>query len=195
MVVGLGNPGLRYAHTRHNVGFDAVDSLAKLLKVRISKTSCGAKICRVNLGDILLVLAKPLSFMNLSGQPVKCLANANEIPFERWIFIHDDIDLPVGALRIRLGGSSGGQKGIKSIQELTGKTEFYRIKIGIGRPETKEDIVDHVLDRPSTEERDDLKKAIQDAAKAALIIINEGLEAAGNKFNRSKKGENGQDNS
>ena len=180
LIAGLGNPGLKYAHTRHNVGFDAVDALAKLLKTRISRMSCGAKITRVALEELEFVIAKPLSFMNLSGGPVNCLANANQIPSDHWIIIHDDIDLPSGALRIRKSGSNGGHKGIASIMQETGKSDFYRIKIGVGRPETKNEVVDFVLSRTKDE---GLGESIKKAAQACLFLIEEGYQAAGNKFN------------
>ena len=180
LIAGLGNPGLKYAHTRHNVGFDAVDALAKLLKTRISRMSCGAKITRVALEELEFVIAKPLSFMNLSGGPVNCLANANQIPSDHWIIIHDDIDLPSGALRIRKSGSNGGHKGIASIMQETGKSDFYRIKIGVGRPETKDEVVDFVLSRTKDE---GLGESIKKAAQACLFLIEEGYQAAGNKFN------------
>lgn len=180
LIVGLGNPGLKYAHTRHNVGFDAVDTLAKSLKARISRTSCGAKIARLEFDEMKFVIAKPLSFMNLSGGPVGCLANANEVPSDHWIIIHDDIDLPSGALRIRKSGSNGGHKGIASIIQETGKSDFYRIKIGVGRPETKDEVVDFVLSRTKDE---GLGEAIKKAAQACLFLIKEGYQAAGNKFN------------
>jgi len=147
-----------------------VDALAKLLKTRISRMSCGAKITRVALEELEFVIAKPLSFMNLSGGPVNCLANANQIPSDHWIIIHDDIDLPSGALRIRKSGSNGGHKGIASIMQETGKSDFYRIKIGVGRPETKDEVVD-------------LGESIKKAAQACLFLIEEGYQAAGNKFN------------
>jgi len=180
LIVGLGNPGLKYAHTRHNVGFDAVDTLAKSLKARISRMSCGAKIARLEFDEMKFVIAKPLSFMNLSGGPVGCLANANEVPSDHWIIIHDDIDLPSGALRIRKSGSNGGHKGIASIIQETGKSDFYRIKIGVGRPETKDEVVDFVLSRTKDE---GLGEAIKKAAQACLFLIEEGYQAAGNKFN------------
>lgn len=180
LIVGLGNPGLKYAHTRHNVGFDAVDALAKSLKVRISRMSCGAKIARLEFDEMKFVIAKPLSFMNLSGGPVGCLANANEVPSDHWIIVHDDIDLPSGALRIRKSGSNGGHKGIASIIKETGKSDFYRIKIGVGRPETKDEVVDFVLSRTKDE---GLGEAIKKAAQACLFLIKEGYQAAGNKFN------------
>lgn len=189
LIVGLGNPGLKYSHTRHNVGFDAVDLVAKTLKARISKTSCGAKITRVEYNEKLLVLAKPLSFMNLSGTPTNCLANANQIPSDRWIIVQDDIDLPVGALRVRKNGSSGGHKGINSIHQVTGKNDFYRIKIGVGRPETQDDVVDFVLQKARGEENQLILDAVVGAAKAALMIIDEGIEKTGNRFNYTPKNE------
>lgn len=190
LIVGLGNPGLKYSHTRHNVGFDAIDLVAKGMKSRINKTSCGAKITRIEYDDKLLVLAKPLSYMNLSGTPTNCLANANQIPSDHWIIIQDDIDLPVGALRVRKNGSSGGHKGISSIHHVTGKTDFYRIKIGVGRPETQDDMVDFVLQKARGEENQLILDAVTGASKAVLMLIDEGVEKTGNRFNYTPKEQN-----
>lgn len=192
LIVGLGNPGLKYSHTRHNVGFDAVDLVAKGLRSRINKTSCGAKITRVEYKEKLLVLAKPLSYMNLSGTPTNCLANANQVPSDHWIIIQDDIDLPVGALRVRKNGSSGGHKGINSIHQVTGKTDFYRIKIGVGRPETQDDVVDFVLQKARGEENQLILDAVICASRAALMLINEGIEKTGNRFNYTPKEQQGE---
>lgn len=187
LIIGLGNPGLKYSHTRHNVGFDAIDLVAKSLKTRINKTSCGSKITRIEYNDRLLVLAKPLSFMNLSGAPTNCLANANQITSDHWIIIQDDIDLPTGALRIRRNGSSGGHKGINSIQQVTGKKDFYRIKIGVGRPEVQDDVVDFVLQKARGEENQLILDAVFGASKAVLMLIDEGIEKTGNMYNFTPK--------
>lgn len=191
LIVGLGNPGEKYAHTRHNAGFDAVDCVAKLLKTRISKVSCNARIGRFKSDDFEFVLAKPQSFMNLSGQPVKCLADANQIPSFHWVILYDDIDHPDGTLKLRKTGSSGGHKGINSILNVTGKSDFYRIKIGVGRPETKDEVVDFVLSRP---QQDSLfMETVRKAAEMTLFLIENGYEMAGNRYNTSSKKENGDD--
>lgn len=191
LIVGLGNPGTEYAHTRHNAGFDAVDAFGKMLGVRLSKTSCNSRIGRFKDDNFIFVLAKPQSFMNLSGQPVKCLADANQIPSDHWIVLYDDIDHPDGSLKLRKTGSSGGHKGINSILNVTGKSDFYRIKIGIGRPQTKDEVVDFVLSKP---EKDSLFfETIKQAALMVKCLIEEGYDIAGNRYNTSSKKESIQD--
>ncbi len=182
LVVGLGNPGLGYRNTRHNIGWKAVDMFAKSLGVRLKKTSCGAKIIRTVAFGKQLLLAKPLSYMNLSGKPVKCLMSANEIPHEKIIIICDDIDLPVGAIRIRKKGSSGGQKGIGSIINEIGTNDFFRIKIGIGRP-SNGDVVDYVLKNPTRDDEQILKEIIKKVTDAITTIIESGFQTAANEFN------------
>ncbi len=188
----MGNPGLKYVHTRHNVGFDALDLLAKSLGVRVNRTSCGAKVARAKVEELELVLAKPLSFMNLSGKPVVCLANANQVPKDRWIIIQDDIDLPPGQLRIKRNGSAGGHKGITSIHLESGQKDFYRIKIGVGRPDSQDDVVDFVLTRARGDDDQLLKEAVTKAAKAVLSIIQEGFDIACNKYNPKNNTSNGE---
>ncbi len=187
LIVGLGNPGTQYAHTRHNAGFDAVDAVAKKLWTRISKVSCGARIGRHKDELREFVLAKPQSFMNLSGQPVKCLADVNQIPSDHWIILYDDIDHPDGSLKLRKTGSSGGHKGVSSIINVTGKNDFYRIKIGIGRPDTKDEVVDFVLSKP---EQDSLfHDTVKKAAEMALFLVENGYEMAGNRYNTPSRKE------
>lgn len=191
LIVGLGNPGTEYAHTRHNAGFDSVDAFGKMLGVRLSKTSCNARIGRFKDDKFQFVLAKPQSYMNLSGQPVKCLADANQISSDHWIVLYDDIDHPEGSLKLRRTGSSGGHKGINSILNVTGKTDFYRIKIGVGRPQTKDEVVDFVLSKP--EKDSPLFDAIKQAVLMVKCLIEEGYDIAGNRYNTSAKKENEQE--
>jgi peptidyl-tRNA hydrolase, PTH1 family len=136
-------------------------------------------------------MAKPQSFMNLSGQPVKCLADVNQIPADHWIILYDDIDHPDGSLKLRKTGSSGGHKGINSILGVTGKTDFYRIKIGVGRPDTKDEVVDYVLSKPDADSL--FRQTIKQAVLMIKCLIEEGYEIAGNRFNTSTKKETGDD--
>lgn len=182
LIVGLGNPGLGYRNTRHNIGWKAVDRFAKMLGVRIKKTACGAKIIRTEGFGAKLILAKPLSFMNLSGKPVKCLMSANEVTPDKIIIICDDLDLPVGAIRIRKKGSSGGQKGIGSIINEIGTSDFLRIKIGIGRPDNG-DIVDYVLKNPNRDDEKTLKDMVNKVSESIVTIIESGFQTAANNFN------------
>ena len=183
LVVGLGNPGLRYRHTRHNAGWWAVDKLARSLGVRVKRSACGAKVIRVEDGDNHLTIAKPMTFMNRSGLPVDCLLKAGEIPADNLVVIFDDIDLPVGALRVKKKGSSGGHKGISSIIAETGRDDFYRIKIGIGRPDNTDDVVDYVLSNPSPDDKNILISMSELAVSSVKILIHEGFQKACNEFN------------
>jgi peptidyl-tRNA hydrolase, PTH1 family len=183
LIVGLGNPGLRYRNTRHNGGWWAVDRLAKSLGVRIKRNACGAKVIRIEDDDTHLTLAKPLSFMNRSGIPVDCLLKAYEISFENLIVIFDDIDLPVGALRVKRSGASGGHKGITSIITETGMDDFYRIKMGIGRPEDRDDVVEYVLSNPPPDEKKILMSMADLAVSATKTLIDRGFQRACNEFN------------
>ncbi|HOO96534.1 MAG TPA: aminoacyl-tRNA hydrolase [Caldisericia bacterium] len=186
LIVGLGNPGFSYKNTRHNVGWWVVDGLSKKLKTRLKNTSCSSKIVRIDYSDEhTFILAKPQSFMNLSGRPVKCLMDANEISYDRLIVIHDDIDLPVGALRVRRKGSSGGQKGVGSIIVEIGNESFYRVKIGIGRPneDSELDVVDYVLMKPTRDEELAVIDTCNMAIDAILSLVENGFEETAHRFN------------
>ena len=174
LVVGLGNPGKQYEATRHNMGFDTVDRLVEDYNVPQGGVKFNAMYGKTMIGGEKVILMKPLSFMNLSGGPVREMANYFKIdPESELIVIYDDIDLEPGQLRIRKQGSAGGHNGIKDIIRQLGTEKFLRIKVG-----------DHVLGRFSTEDRKFVDEAIAKAAKAVDIIISQGTDAAMNEYNR-----------
>ena len=186
LIVGLGNPGKEYEHTRHNTGFRAIDTLAQKLDCKIDKAKFGGLYTQLNYGDIRLFLLKPLTFMNLSGRSVLQLSAYFSIPPERIIVLFDDISLPPGRLRIRGEGSAGGHNGIKSIIAELGSQSFPRVKIGVGAKPTPEyDLANWVLSSFSASENEALAVSLKNAADAALMIIDKGVPEAENRYNGS----------
>jgi PTH1 family peptidyl-tRNA hydrolase len=190
LIIGLGNPGQGYSNNRHNIGFMCLKYFAKEHKIDFDKKQADARIGRGKIEGIDVVLAKPQTYMNLSGKSVNRLMYKFKLKPEDIIVIHDDMDLPLGKVRIRSGGSSGGHNGINSIIAEIGTREFIRVKIGIGRPGKEEDdrsydrdIVDYVLSNFSHDEKKQLEPSIEKVSDALLCLITEGLEAAMNKFN------------
>ena len=180
LVAGLGNPGKQYEATRHNMGFDTIDYLIEEYKVPQGGVKFNAMY-----GGEKVILMKPLSFMNLSGGPIRDMVNYFKIdPETELIVIYDDIDLDPGQLRIRKQGSAGGHNGIKDIIRQLGTEKFLRIKVGVGAKPKGWDLADHVLGRFSTEDRKLVDEAIGKAAKAVDIMIEQGADAAMNEYNR-----------
>ncbi len=184
--MGLGNPGREYERSRHNTGFRAIDLLAEKLGCKIDKGKFQGLYGQVNYGGGKLFLLKPQTYMNLSGRSVLQLSAYYSIPPERIIVLFDDISLPPGRLRIRAEGSAGGHNGIKSIIAELGSQEFPRVKIGVGaKPNPEFDLADWVLSTFSAKEEKDLRFALENAAEAALTIIDKGVPEAANKYNGS----------
>lgn len=190
LIIGLGNPGQGYSNNRHNIGFMCLKHFSKEHKIEFDKKQADARTGRGTVDGIDVVLAKPQTYMNLSGKSVNRLMYKYKVKPEDIIVVHDDMDLPLGKVRIRMGGSSGGHNGINSIIQEIGTREFVRIKIGIGRPENDDnntrngkDIVDYVLSSFCSEEKKMLEPSIEKVSKAILCLITEGPEAAMNKFN------------
>ena len=187
LIVGLGNPGKDYAHTRHNAGFRALDVLAQRLGCKVDKSKFQGLYGQTAFRGEKLYLLKPLTYMNLSGQSVLQLSAYFHIPPERIIVLFDDISLPPGRLRIRADGSAGGHNGIKSIIAQLGSQDFPRVKIGVGaKPEADRDLADWVLSPFSAQEEKALSFSLEKAADAALAIIEKGVPAAANLYNGSK---------
>ncbi|MGE5373085.1 MAG: aminoacyl-tRNA hydrolase [Solirubrobacterales bacterium] len=183
LIVGLGNPGPEYKGTRHNIGFTVVEELARSLGVKKERTASQAMVGEASyLGETVLI-AKPLTYMNLSGRAVKSLIQKNRIAPPELIVISDDLDLELGRIRIRPGGGSGGQKGLKSIMQELGTNEFSRLRIGIGRP-IGDEVVDYVLTRFNREESEIIQASVTRAAEALKTWIESGIERAMNEFNR-----------
>ena len=189
LIVGLGNPGREYKHTRHNIGFMTIDKLAVDLSIRLSKVQSKALIATALLDGRKLILVKPQTFMNLSGQSVISLLRFYRIPLEQMIVIHDDIDLPVGTIRIRPGGGSAGQRGLASIIEKLGTQTFPRLRIGVGRPPGRMDAADYVLQDFLKAEQPIMEKVIAEASQAARTFVLEGLDKAMNTYNGEVMGE------
>jgi len=190
LIIGLGNPGQGYSNNRHNIGFMCLKHFAKEHGIEFDKKQADARTGLGNIEGIDVVLAKPQTYMNLSGKSVTRLMNKYKLTPEDIIVFHDDMDLPLGKVRIRMGGSSGGHNGINSIIAEIGTREFIRIKIGIGRPERDEDnrvydreIVDYVLSNFSRDEKKQLEPSIEKVSDAILCLLTEGLDAAMNRFN------------
>ncbi len=186
LIVGLGNPGKEYEHTRHNCGFRAVDLLASKLGCKIDKAKFQGIFGQANYGGKKLMLLKPMTYMNLSGRSVLQLSAYFNIPPQRIIVLFDDISLEPGRLRIRADGSAGGHNGIKSIIQEVGSQAFPRVKIGVGsKPNPEYDLADWVLSPFSAREEKTLAVALNNAADAALAIIDHGVPEAANRFNGS----------
>ena len=186
LIVGLGNPGKEYERTRHNAGFRAVDLLASKLGCKIDKSKFQGLYGQVNYGGKKLMLLKPLTYMNLSGRSVLQLSAYFNIPPQRIIVMFDDISLEPGRLRIRADGSAGGHNGIKSIIQEVGSQAFPRVKIGVGaKPNPEYDLADWVLSTFSAKEEKALAVALENAADAALAVIDHGVPEAATRFNGS----------
>jgi PTH1 family peptidyl-tRNA hydrolase len=183
LLIGLGNPGRAYAGSRHNVGFMVVDRMAVKLGARGMKLQSKAIVTSALSNGRKILLAKPQTYMNLSGQAVQGLAHFYKLPLEQLIVAHDDLDLPFGTLRLRPGGRPGGQKGIASAIEHLGSMDFARLRIGIGRPPGRMDPADYVLQDFGRNESDLLSSVLDRAVDAALTFVYDGLERAMNQFN------------
>jgi PTH1 family peptidyl-tRNA hydrolase len=186
LIVGLGNPGKEYERTRHNAGFRAVDLPADKLGCKIDKGKFQGIYGQANYGGKKLMLLKPLTYMNLSGRSVLQLSAYFNIPPQRIIVMFDDISLEPGRLRVRADGSAGGHNGIKSIIQEVGSQAFPRVKIGVGaKPNPQYDLADWVLSSFSAQEEKALAVALENAADAALAVIDHGVPEAANRFNGS----------
>ena len=183
LIIGLGNPGKKYEHTRHNAGFDSIDVLAAGCSVKISRSVCKAHTGKGYIGKEKVILAKPQTFMNLSGQSVNALMARYRIDKAHLIVIYDDTDIETGKIRIRKSGSAGGHNGMKDIIAMTGTSEFTRIRVGIGKCPEYMEMVDFVLGHPEGEDLFKMQKAFDKAAKAVEDIIINGADHAMNHFN------------
>ncbi len=191
LIVGLGNPGLRYANNRHNVGFICLNHFAKAHSIKFDRKACHARIGTGEVASSSVVLARPQIFMIQSGRSVSQLVKRFEVTLNELIVMHDDLDLPLGKIRIRLGGSSAGHKGINSIIEALGNPNFIRIRVGIGRPELTEgheetrqdEVVDYVLGAFTPEERKIMEETIPRVSQAIVTILTEDVTTAMNKYN------------
>ena len=189
VIAGLGNPGSKYEKTRHNVGFQVIDRLASKYHIDMNtkkhKAICGTGVIE----GVKVLLVKPQTFMNLSGESIREAVDYYKIDPEDIIVIYDDISLEPGQLRIRLKGSAGGHNGIKNIIAHLGTQEFPRIKVGVGAKPPKMDLADYVLSRFGAEEQKIMDEAFGEAAEAAVMMMTTGAERAMNHYNAKKKAE------
>lgn len=185
LIAGLGNPGREYENTRHNAGFVAADILADKFNMSFSKSKFDAVYGDCVIADERILIVKPQTFMNLSGNALQKLSAFYKIPTNKLIIMHDDVSLDVGKIRIRRKGSAGGQKGLANIIELMGSEEISRIKIGVGaKPHPDYDMKDWVLGKIPVEQQVDFKTACENAAKAVEEIIARGIDSAMNKYSK-----------
>ncbi|AMY24120.1 aminoacyl-tRNA hydrolase [Rhodococcus fascians] len=182
LIVGLGNPGPQYDKTRHNVGFMVADALAGRVGSSFSShKKSNSDIVQARLDGRSVVVAKPRTFMNLSGQPVAALARFFSVDPANIVVVHDELDIDFGALRLKLGGGEGGHNGLRSISQHLGTKDYLRVRVGVGRPPGRMDPASFVLKPFSTPERKDLGVVIEEAADAAELLLKVGLEAAQNR--------------
>ncbi|AOY75504.1 aminoacyl-tRNA hydrolase [Clostridium formicaceticum] len=184
IIVGLGNPGKKYDGTRHNIGFDTIDLLAHRHGIKVNKLKHKALYGEGFWGGEKVLLAKPQTFMNLSGESLRDMVEFYKIDKKNLVVIYDDIDIEVGALRIRQQGSAGSHNGMKSIIYLLQSDAFPRVRIGIGKPKFG-DLADYVLGRFSKEEVTSMRETVEKAAEAVETIVKEGIDLAMNRYNRS----------
>ncbi|AZM46455.1 aminoacyl-tRNA hydrolase [Streptomyces sp. WAC 06738] len=187
LVVGLGNPGPGYAGNRHNVGFMVADLLAERVGGRFKAHKARAQVVEARLGPPgpagrRIVLAKPMTYMNLSGGPVSALAGFYKVPLERMVVVHDELDLDYGTLRLKLGGGDNGHNGLKSLSKSLGR-EYLRVRFGVGRPPGRMEVADYVLKDFSAAERKELDYFVDRTADAVEALVTEGLERAQNTYN------------
>ena len=185
LVIGLGNPGPTYAGNRHNVGAMVVDELASRTGARLSAHRSRATAAAARLGGlpgVPVVLAVPTAYMNESGGQVKALLSYYDVPAERLVVVHDELDIPAGDVRLKLGGGEGGHNGLRSISKSLGTRDYLRVRVGIGRPPGRQDAADFVLKDFSPTERKELPFLLSDAADAVEAVVTDGLEAAQQRF-------------
>ena len=184
LVVGLGNPGTEYAGTRHNIGYLVVEELAARARGKFATHKRSrASVAEERLQQHRAVLAKPLTYMNESGGPVKGLLDFYKVPLEQLVVVHDELDIAFATLRLKLGGGDNGHNGLKSLRRSIGSGDFYRVRAGIGRPPGRQDPADFVLKPWSSVERKEIPMLVSDAADAVELLLAEGLERAQNRYN------------
>src|ERR1035437_840497 len=182
LIAGLGNPGPQYAGNRHNVGFMAADELAGRMGTRLRRDRSRARLATGRLAGLPVVLAEPMTYMNLSGRPVAALRSFYKIPPDRIVVLHDELDIPFGVIRLKLGGGDNGHNGLRSVTAALGTRDYYRARLGIGRPPGRMDPAAFVLRDFSVTERKQLSVLIEHCADAVEALLRNGLEAAQNEF-------------
>jgi len=184
LIIGLGNPEEEYAKTRHNMGFNVINKIAEKYKIEVNRKKFDGLYCKCNIENQEVILLKPQTYMNLSGKSIKQVVDFYKISKENIIVIYDDIDIEPGKIKIRKKGSSGSHNGMKSVIQELGINEFSRIRVGIGKPQFDGDLINYVIGKNiSKEEMEKLSKGIENASKAVIEILINGIDIAMNKFN------------
>ena len=186
IIAGLGNPGIRYRGTRHNMGFEVIDRLAKEYGIEVGQRKMKALIGSGMIRGEKVLLVKPQTFMNLSGESLREITDYYHVAPDHLLVICDDINLSPGQLRLRAGGSAGGHNGLKNIILHCGTQDFPRIRVGVGEKPARLDLIDYVLMPVGPEDEEAVREGLDEAARAAAEIIGSGMEAAMNRFNRRK---------
>ncbi len=184
IIVGLGNPGRKYERTRHNAGFIAVEKIARDLLAEITQRKYHALIEKTRIDSVETILVKPQTFMNDSGRSVGAIIRYTHVAVTDLIILHDELDLPLGAVRVKLGGGHGGHNGLRSIIEHLGSADFIRVRVGVGRPGPERDSADYVLSPVPAAEKEQFSQGVEKAADAARAIVLEGPERAMNTYNQ-----------
>ena len=187
LVVGLGNPGPQYAANRHNAGFMVADLLAGRVGATFRRHKSRAQVAEGRLAGVPVTIAKPQGFMNLSGGPVASLGGFYKIPPARVVVVHDELDVPFGVIRLKLGGGDNGHNGLRSVTAVLGTRDYYRARFGIGRPPGRMDPADYVLHDFSPAEREQLPELLASCADAVTALLGHGLAAAQNKFHPAQQ--------
>jgi len=182
LIAGLGNPGPQYAANRHNLGFLVADELAARADARFKRDRSRAQVATGRLAGVPVILAKPMTFMNVSGRPVAALRSFYKVPGDRIVVIHDELDIPFDTVRLKVGGGDNGHNGLRSVTAALGSRDYFRIRIGIGRPPGRMDPADFVLRDFSAAEREALPVLLSRSADAAEALLERGLAAAQNEF-------------
>jgi len=183
VIVGLGNPGRKYSVTRHNIGFEVVDEFARQHKIKMTKVKFKAVIGEGNYGGEKVLLVKPQTYMNLSGESVMKIMDYYNLPLENLIVVYDDIDIDPGKMRIRKKGSGGSHNGMKNIIYLLKQDTFPRVRVGVGKPQNGQPLADYVLGRFSKDEQNLLVPVVRDAVSAMEVMIKDDVDLAMNRYN------------
>jgi PTH1 family peptidyl-tRNA hydrolase len=191
IIVGLGNPGREYENTRHNTGFAVVDRLARKHRSRFTYRRCRSLVAKTRIGGVDVLLAKPLTFVNLSGEAVACILRMAEAELSDLLVVLDDVNIPFNEVRIRAGGGDGGHKGLRSIIAQLSSEEFPRLRVGVGSDDLPEDLTEFVLGTFSEEERDKLPDLVETCCRAVETLVVKGIERAMNEFNSRESDSSG----
>jgi len=194
IIVGLGNPGREYENTRHNTGFAVVDRLARKHRARFTSRRCRSLVAKTRIGGVEVLLAKPLTFVNLSGEAVACMLRMAEAELSDLLVVLDDVNIPFNEVRIKARGGDGGHKGLESIIGHVSSEEFPRLRVGVGSDDLPEDLTEFVLGTFSEEEMDELPNLVETCCRAVETLVVKGVERAMNEFNRKESGGSGGEN-